>query len=61
MNANAEKIDWKLPSDLDYQWSVVVDTSGDLAEGSAVDDASLLVAERSMVVLTGATSQTIPT
>ena len=61
MNANAEKIDWKLPSDLDYQWSVVVDTSRDLAEGSAVDDGSLLVAERSMVVLTGATSQTIPT
>ncbi|HUF95911.1 MAG TPA: glycogen debranching protein GlgX, partial [Acidimicrobiia bacterium] len=55
MNANAEKIDWKLPSDLDYQWSVVVDTSGDLAEGSAVDDGSLLVAERSTLVLTGAT------
>jgi hypothetical protein len=52
MNANAEKIDWKLPSTLDFEWSVVVDTSGDLTEGIPLGDRSLLVAERSTVVLT---------
>jgi isoamylase len=54
MNANAEKIDWKLPSILDLEWSVVVDTSGDLAEGIPLENGSLLVAERSTVVLTSA-------
>jgi hypothetical protein len=54
MNANAEKIDWKLPSVLDLEWSVVVDTSGDLAEGIPLENGSLLVAERSTVVLTSA-------
>jgi isoamylase len=54
MNANAEKIDWKLPSIPHLEWSVVVDTSGDLAEGIPLENGSLLVAERSTVVLTSA-------
>ena len=54
MNANAEKVEWKLPSALELEWSVVVDTSGDLAEGIPLENGSLLVAERSTVVLTSA-------
>jgi len=54
MNANAEKVQWKLPSALELEWSVVVDTSGDLAEGIPLENGSLLVAERSTVVLTSA-------
>jgi glycogen operon protein len=54
MNANAEKVVWKLPSAVELEWSVVVDTSGDLAEGTPLEDGSLLVAERSTVVLTSA-------
>jgi hypothetical protein len=54
MNANAEKVVWKLPSAVELEWSVVVDTSGDLAKGTPLEDGSLLIAERSTVVLTSA-------
>ncbi|MEX1037355.1 MAG: glycogen debranching protein GlgX [Acidimicrobiia bacterium] len=53
MNANAGELDWKLPTSLDHTWSVVVDTTGVLGEGSPVSGA-LMLPPRSTVVLTSA-------
>ncbi len=53
MNANDRDLDWKLPTILEHDWSVVVDTSGVLEQGSPVNGA-LMVPERSTVVLTSA-------
>jgi glycogen operon protein len=53
MNANDRELDWKLPTNLEHNWSVVVDTSGVLEDGYEVDGALRLPA-RSTVVLTSA-------
>jgi glycogen operon protein len=53
MNANDRELDWKLPTTLEHNWSVVVDTSGVLEDGYEVDGALSLPA-RSTVVLTSA-------
>jgi hypothetical protein len=53
MNANDRELDWKLPTTLEDNWSVVVDTSGVLEDGYEVDGALSLPA-RSTVVLTSA-------
>jgi len=53
LNANDKELDWKLPTTLDHEWSVVVDTSAVLDDGRQVDGA-LMLPPRSTVVLTSA-------
>ncbi len=54
MNANAEVKEWKLPAELEGEWHVVIDTSGERAEGDQVSNGSLAVPGRSTVVLVAA-------
>ena len=54
MNANAEVKEWKLPAELEGEWHVVIDTSGERAEGDRVSNGSLAVPGRSTVVLVAA-------
>ena len=54
MNANAEVKEWKLPAELEGEWHVMIDTSGERAEGDQVSNGSLAVPGRSTVVLVAA-------